>query len=65
MKTREEKIRALNTAKAEALRFIERADDAMRQLRGAHSEWDCCSTAYASAKRSSMDLTRSLVAVRR
>lgn len=65
MKTREEKIRALNTAKAEAQRFIERADDAMRQLRGAHYEWDCRSTAYASAKRSSMDLTRSLVAIRR
>ena len=55
----EAKFKALNEAIFEAKRFIERAEKAIE----ADEQW-YNSVHYASAKRSSMDLTRSLVAVR-
>jgi hypothetical protein len=57
------RIEALDTAANEALRFVEKVEAAIADLKTK----SCIDTspAFASAKRSSMDLTRALASVRR
>ena len=60
-----DKIAALKTAKSEAQRFIARADIAIKRLEQDQNDWGGSSADLATAKRSSMDLTRVLAALRR
>ena len=58
-----EKIIPLENAISEAYRFIQKAEEAIHRLKT--DEYSCYgSHQTATAKRASMDLTRSLVAVR-
>lgn len=57
----EKKIKALSGAIDESVRFIDRANKAITDLR----KEEFRSNDYAAAKRASMDLTRALAEVRR
>ena len=59
----EQKIKALEESIYEAKRFIKKSDMAIARMKG--DKWNPSYTKeMGSAKRASMDLTRSLVAVR-
>ena len=57
------RVTRLSAAIEEAERFVKKAKEARKELQT--SEWTHQTVHYASAKRSSMDLTRVLADVRR
>jgi hypothetical protein len=59
-----QRVEALNESIQEAERFLGRAKEAKKALT-AKDQWRYQITEFAAAKRSSMDLTRSLAKLRR
>ena len=61
----ETRIKRLTQAAMAAEQFIAAADESIKDMMLSESEYVYCKKSYAASKRASMDLTRSLVGVRK